>query len=483
MQDSLWIYIYIVLGPALLLMAVLGISLVAQLGERFYSAALGLLLLGYLVMGKGIAYLGIAPLYVSEIVLLLGCGTVVMVALVRQKFHIGGVLHWGALCLLLFMLWGAARTLPYLPVYRLEALRDGVIWGYGTIAFLVALLFTPARLEYFFAVYGRLLPFILLWLVLAEVLSRLRLIPMMPGAPVEIIYIKAGDAGVHLAGAGAFLLMRLDRIYGKPYAKWQIWGMWICWGLAWLFYGTTGRSGMISALLGVAVAFLLRPNRSGWLRPAILVFVLLVGLFFADIAGISQVNVEARRVVSFEQVVNNFASLLGGEARSDLEGTMQWRLRWWKMIADYTLEGGYFWQGKGYGVNLAIADGFPSPPGSPPNRHPHNITMNVLGRSGVPGLALWLLFLAVFGWRLFKATTRHGAAGGTAIWLLAYWLAFLFNAQTDVFIEGPMGGIWFWAIVGMSWVFIYRTPKWHAREAATPVASYAIPQSAPSPTA
>jgi hypothetical protein len=34
------------------------------------------------------------------------------------------------------------------------------------------------------------------------------------------------------------------------------------------------------------------------------------------------------------------------------------------------------------------------------------------------------------------------------LFLLAYWLAFMANASFDVFIEGPMGGIWFWTIFG-----------------------------------
>ena len=114
---------------------------------------------------------------------------------------------------------------------------------------------------------------------------------------------------------------------------------------------------------------------------------------------------------------------------------------------DYTLDGPYFWGGKGFGINLATVDGFPSPAGAPPNRHPHNITMDILARSGVPGLVLWLVFLVLLGFRLLKATTRPGPAGKTATWLLAYWLAFVFNAQVDVFLEGPMGGIWFWSLV------------------------------------
>jgi hypothetical protein len=106
--------------------------------------------------------------------------------------------------------------------------------------------------------------------------------------------------------------------------------------------------------------------------------------------------------------------------------------------------------------------------------------MNILGRAGFPGLVLWLLFLLTHGWRLFSATFRQGYAGRTTIWLLAYWVAFLFNAQVDVFLEGPMGGVWFWALVGMTWVYLYRVPQWKAQTAAVSPSYAPVAQSVPS---
>ena len=41
---------------------------------------------------------------------------------------------------------------------------------------------------------------------------------------------------------------------------------------------------------------------------------------------------------------------------------------------------------------------------------------------------------------------------------LAYWGAFMANASFDVFIEGPMGGIWLWTVfgAGLAAVWTYR---------------------------
>ena len=46
---------------------------------------------------------------------------------------------------------------------------------------------------------------------------------------------------------------------------------------------------------------------------------------------------------------------------------------------------------------------------------------------------------------------RAGLARWVAIvgWIIVYWLAALVNASFDVYLQNPMGGIWFWSIVGL----------------------------------
>ena len=89
----------------------------------------------------------------------------------------------------------------------------------------------------------------------------------------------------------------------------------------------------------------------------------------------------AGRDISAKQLVENFISVFGSTTGSanDLEETKGWRLEWWKVIFDYTFNGPYFWTGKGFGINLADADGFlvAADPTAPfaesaqlPRRHP-----------------------------------------------------------------------------------------------------------------
>ena len=46
---------------------------------------------------------------------------------------------------------------------------------------------------------------------------------------------------------------------------------------------------------------------------------------------------------------------------------------------------------------------------------------------------------------------RHGQRDWQALFfvLLAYWVAFMINASFDVYLEGPMGGIWLWTVIGV----------------------------------
>jgi O-antigen ligase len=89
--------------------------------------------------------------------------------------------------------------------------------------------------------------------------------------------------------------------------------------------------------------------------------------------------------------------------------------------------------------------------------------MTILARSGVPGLALWILLQLSVGLRLIRCflTSRRIAGSrwpGLFLFIFSFWLAFVINGSFDVFIEGPPGGIWFWCIFGFALgaMWIYR---------------------------
>ena len=136
-----------------------------------------------------------------------------------------------------------------------------------------------------------------------------------------------------------------------------------------------------------------------------------------------------------------------------MESTKVWRITWWDTIIGYTLDGPYFWTGKGFGINLAADDGFVAgDPNGPPLRNPHSAHFDMLARTGVPGLALWLLTLGSWSATLLVNMVRARRFGDHAwadlfVFIFCYALAFIIDGTFDVALEGPMAGIWFWIFV------------------------------------
>ncbi|WP_218080090.1 O-antigen ligase family protein [Anthocerotibacter panamensis] len=428
--------------------------LLAHRLPRIFLGVITLLLTGYAFLGKGFAYLGDSPFFVGELTLLVGSFTLLVAGGL-------GVLLEGPLALLvgLFMLWGATCTFPHFGTYGLDTLRDGVLWVYGAFALIVAaLLYRTKSVQSVPRVFAHLLPWFLVWAPVAGLLYRAGTValPHLPGSPVPLLVYKSGDTAVHLAGAAVFILLGLQKRW--PW-RWE-WLTWVFWFAGFAIAGV-GRAAAVSVLAGLGVLLVLRP-KSPWPK------FLGVGAAMATLALLCnfQIGLNGSRAVSVEQYVQNFQSLVD-PSDEKLAGSKEWRQEWWQDIVHYTFEGRYFWTGKGFGINLADADGYQvENDGS--LRHPHNGHMNILARSGVPGLALWLLLQVTFGGSLLLAYFRSRHAGQEDwaklnLWVLAYWTAFMVNASFDVYLEGPQGGIWFWSLMGFGIALLLAQPNQPAR--------------------
>jgi len=87
----------------------------------------------------------------------------------------------------------------------------------------------------------------------------------------------------------------------------------------------------------------------------------------------------------------------------------------------------------------------------------------MLARAGVPGLSLWLFVHLSWAAAVLGAYIRSRRLGDQRwselfLFLLGYWIAFMMNATFDVYLEGPMGGIWYWTVygVGLAAMAIHR---------------------------
>src|SRR5207245_8732536 len=89
------------------------------------------------------------------------------------------------------------------------------------------------------------------------------------------------------------------------------------------------------------------------------------------------------------QLLENITGAFSETGNDALDGTREWRMKFWTTIIDYTIFGSYFWTGKGYGINLADDAGLQA--ADPPTRSPENSHLTLLARSGVPGFSLWVV--------------------------------------------------------------------------------------------
>ena len=447
-------------------MALSGSALIAGLLGFFYRrlpgiylVGLGSGLVGYAFLGRGFAYLGYPPVYVGEVLLVFGITTALLRG--RIAYVTSNPLAWPILAL---MAIGTAGTVPYVATYGLDALRDAVLWAYAVFAIVVASLLRDSSTA--MAVlrrYRALVPAFLVFIVgmrVANLLWDLR-IPPTPFSDVPIVFLKGGDVAVHLAGILAFLMLGLHRSLSsdqRDSARWRIgeWPLWALW-LAGVLTVLPGRAAMLTLVAVAAYLLLLRPTVR-WVRLTALAVLLSIAATIVD----AEFDVGRGRSLSPGGVVVAFLSIFDtvDTAGTDLSGTRSWRLRWWQDIVQYTVSGEYFWTGKGYGINLANADGYQVWEDES-LRSPHNGHITVLARSGVPGAFAWLAVHVVLCASLLRAAARRRSEGrdGWArinLWIGAYWIAFVVNGTFDVFFEGPQGGIWFWSLAGfaLAWLRI-----------------------------
>jgi hypothetical protein len=438
----------------------------STLRDHFVSL-LAIVLLGYALAGRGFAYVGAPPLFIGEITL--GCGLAAFATARGWRSVLTDHRTWPLLGL---GAWGMYRTIPFVSADPVNAIRDGVVWGYGTFAVVMAALVwdRPALLGRLVLLYRRFVKAFALGIPVAFVLYHFAAaaIPRWPWAStIEVVQVKEGDVLVHLGGAMAFLMVGL----GGPMALG--WGWVLVLTLDAAVMGVIDRAGMMAFLAVFVAAVAFRP-RSVVAARAVLVVVVAVVLLWATNLSVPVPGGKGR-TISFEQEWINLTSTVSDSGNEGLDSNKEWRLNWWKEITRYTLHGRYFWKGKGFGINLADDDGF-QVLADHSLRNPHSVHMTMLARGGVPMFCLWIAVQLTFVGTMAIELLRARRAGHTTweslfFFLAAYWMAFLINGSFDVFLEGPMGGIWFWTVygTGMGAAMVYRHAP-EALDAVTPVA-------------
>jgi hypothetical protein len=446
--------------------AALGLVLVVTLQNDTYLYYLAFLLCGYIFFSKGFAYVGFFPVYVSEIGIAVGVGTVCVLFFInRRNLRLRPLLKLEVAFLLVFLVSQLPATVPYFGEHGILVIRDAMQYLYAIYTLCIGILLPHSAVESLIRWYHKFFPLIVIWIPIFFLVARTMDVPIrFPGSPYSLLTSKGSDLAVHLGGAGAYLLLRLDRYQKQQWSQVLIWGLWLFISVAFVIVAIFGRASMLAALSAMGIAFIIRPSAS-WLRPVLIGSVFISVLLVTGWYSTAEIDLGIGRKISAEQFVLNISSIAGEGVNSDthghLEGTKQWRLNWWNDIINYTFFGDYFLTGKGYGISLADSDGYQV--GEEGElRAPHNGHLTFLARGGVPGFFFWLLYvgasLLFLLRKIFSESTsikdRHYAT-----WFLAYSLAFHVAISFDVLMEGPMGGIWYWALQGIIFVYFSAEPE------------------------
>ncbi|MEZ5851756.1 MAG: O-antigen ligase family protein [Hyphomicrobiaceae bacterium] len=418
----------------------------------WYCVMLTCVLLGYVFIGKGFAYQGLPPLFIGEITLL--CGGLIFLL---SRAAIASISTAPAAILATMMLWVVIRTVPYIEIYGMDAPRDSITVLYGAYTFIVIALIVQnaSRIDGFLSVYAFAASLFVVAGPFIFVFTRFfsDLIPTFSapsGEPISWWSFRPGQFGVHLSGAGLFALLGLMRVN-------YVWGVGFILTVA--MASATSRGAMLAIIVPITIVGVI----SG--RTRLLVRVAVAGLVIMSVALIAETlltdfrevdTLDSKdRPISVRQIISGVFSIFD-QSGAQLVQTKEWRLRWWEIIQEHTLNNGpYFWTGKGFGINLADADGFqqPNEDGAPPLRDPHSVHLTILARAGVPGLVMWLSILGTWTWLLLSTAARsrrEGLArwGDVLMFLWGYAMAVVIESSFDIGMAGPMMGIPFWCIIG-----------------------------------
>ena len=140
------------------------------------------------------------------------------------------------------------------------------------------------------------------------------------------------------------------------------------------------------------------------------------------------------------------------ESLGDKADNNDFRLTWWNTVIDETTRHSPVF-GLGFGHDLAneftrryyavADDDFTA-------RSPHNFLLSIYGRLGAVGLLIFTgigVSVAIGTWRTGRSAAKAEPDGGALPYWLGAWGIF-FSACFGVVLEGPMGAVLFWTLLG-----------------------------------
>ena len=404
-----------------------------QLYKTIFISTLAL----YIYLGKGIAY-G----YFAELLLLIG-----ILLLIKQRRSVNlmkGNTSYILYFLLFINIFYLARGLVHFGI--METIRDSFILNYIYFVFILLLFQETIEelLKSIFKIY-KYYPLVIFSLYMISLNDFIGNISIF--GDVHLLFFKFGDIGVHLFVAFILQITNLNQ-YKKPFDLINYLFIFILFSFA----SSYSRSGMLSFIIAFFVFYYFLKDST--VKNQLRTFVKYVPIVFViSLLFLSKFKVADNfqgRTVGVEQVALNFTSIFSTSEEGGLNDNKIWRLLWWGRIIDYTFNGPFFIAGKGLGISLADDDQILTTDLEGDLRSPHNFSLSVLARYGVFIFFIWLYWNFL---QLKRIKTIN--LSKLQLVIICIQIAFLFNANFDVFLEGPMGAFPFWVFVGIDLIFNY----------------------------
>jgi hypothetical protein len=434
---------------------------------------LGFLIGGYVIGNRGFAQLAPLPglpLFFSELGLFLVGALMVLRGALHRRLPLRR--DWLNGLLLLWFLLGAGRLVADVRTFGFLALRDFALIYYLLYFFAAQALarheLSRRLLHRALLVTFALLPFTGL---LATLFPDFFLANFLVGG-VPLIYYK-GDLLAMFLFTGYIILLPYDES-GWRESGWR----WLT-ALLSLIIGLSLLSR--SSLLGLIVAISWLAWSGRWRPARVLVTVCAAGLIAVTIYSLLQKKdfTQTKAYAIYESAVSitdysgtrNYDS----DTSSEKGDNNRFRLVWWKNVAEETLSTSPI-LGLGFGFDLArgfLIEYYPTSDLDFSARSPHNVFMTTFGRMGLLGAAVLFSIYWVQARITARAVreARRDPAHKEALTLQAAVWVTMVAACLGVVLEGPMGAIPFWIMLGLAHYEVTQ------RVTSTPVPALAIARS------
>lgn len=408
------------------------------------------LIFGYIVGCRGFAQFtppGL-PIFFGELGIA-ATGTLMLLRIPLEKdfpFKLNAI----DILLIIWILTSCVHLIFDLPTWRFYALRDFAMVYYSLFFFVGQFIGRYTRAN---NLVMRSLFFSFLFMPVLFILSKqfdASFQQMVTIGNVPLIFYKGDLVGVYGATGHLFFFFLFLKKRNPLYLVLSVLGLS-------LIIFTLSRAAMLA--LVIVVGFLIAAKIKHYFR-----FIIATGALgtasMLTVALISEENFYNTKIYGLYEHAVSFVDVKGkmhyrNPASRNTGDNNRYRFVWWEVLLKDTIEKAPI-HGMGFGYDLAnpfIEEYYIQRDENFHVRSPHNFLLTVFGRTGIVGLITILLLVSFWAMRTLKLinTTRATGQISNAFMLQCMcWLIFI-GACFGVILEGPMGAIPFWLLLGMSY--------------------------------